>query len=82
MMTEADYKECRFIDTEMRFMDFDSFLRDARAIKRLYKALNHKIFYKWYVYANTHISLNRKNLMWCYLNDDITFEVLVEKGKN
>lgn len=82
MMTELDYKECRFIDIEMRFLDFNSFLRDAKAIKRLYSALNHKIFYKWYVYANIHISLNRKNLMWSYLNDDITYEDLVRLGKN
>lgn len=81
-MTESDYKECRFIDTEMRFTTFDSFLRDARAIKRLYSALNHKIFYKWYVYANIHISLNRKNLMWCYLNNDITYDDLVRLSKN
>ena len=82
MMTELDYKECRFIDIEMRFLDFNSFLQDAQAIKKLYKALNHKLFYKWYVYANIHISLNRKNLMWSYLNDDITYEDLVRLGKN
>lgn len=81
MMTESDYKECRFIDIEMRFTTFESFMQDAGAIKRLYKALNHKIFYKWYLYANIHISLNRKNLMWCYLNDDITYEQLVNLTK-
>lgn len=82
MMTEADYKECRFIDSEMRFTTYESFLEDARAIKRLYKALNHKLFYQWYVYANIHISLNRKNLMWSYLNDDISYETLVRLGNS
>lgn len=84
MMTETDYKECRFIDTEMRFTTFESFLKDAKALKRMYKALNHKLFYKWYVYANIHISLNRKNLMWSYLNDDLTYEKFIElsKGNN
>lgn len=81
MMTESDYKECRYIDIEMRFTTYDSFLEDARAIKRLYKQLNHKIFYKWYVYANIHISLDRKNKMWCYLNDDLTYEQLVKLTK-
>lgn len=84
MMTELDFKECRYIDIEMRFTTFESFLEDAKAIKRMYRALTHKIFYKWYVYANIHISLNRKNLMWSYLNDDLTYEKLVElsKGNN
>lgn len=81
MMTESDYKECRYIDIEMRFTTYDTFLEDARAIKRLYKQLNHKIFYKWYVYANIHISLDRKNKMWCYLNDDLTYEQLVKLTK-
>lgn len=82
MMTELEYRECRFIDSEMHFTTFDSFLKDAKAIKRLYKALNHKLFYQWYVYANIHISLNRKNLMWSYLNDDLTYNDLVRLGKN
>lgn len=81
MMTESDFKECRYIDIEMRFTTYDSFLEDARAIKRLYKQLNHKVFYKWYVYANIHISLDRKNKMWCYLNDDLTYEQLVKLTK-
>ena len=80
-MTENDYLECRFIDIEMRFTTFESFLKDAKAIKRLYKALNHKLFYKWYVYANIHISLKRKNLMWSYLNDDITYEQFINLTK-
>ena len=80
-MTEADYKECRFIDIEMRFTTFESFVQDARAIKRLYRALNHKIFYKWYVYSNIHISLYRKNIMWSYLNDDITYEQFLNLTK-
>lgn len=82
VMTESDYKECRYIDIEMRFTTFESFLQDAGAIKRLYKQLNHKIFYKWYVYANIHISLNRKNLMWSYLNDDLSYEKLVLLGNS
>lgn len=76
-MTEADYKECRFIDVEMRFSTFEEFLEDAAAIKRLYGILNHKLFYMWYVYAHL-FSLNRKNAIWEYLNDDITYEKLTK----
>lgn len=74
-MTENDYMECKFIDIELRFNTFESFMEDAIAIKRLYKALNHKIFYKWYVYSHL-FSVARKNAIWQYLNDDITYEKL------
>ena len=76
MLTELDYKECRYIDTEMRFTTFESFLQDAKAIKRMYKILNHPIFYHWYVYANVNISLKRKNAIWEFLNNDIDYEKL------
>lgn len=74
-MTESEYRECRFIDIEMRFIAFEDFVKDAPAIKRLYRALNHKIFYKWYVYSHM-ISVSRKNAIWQYLNDDIDYEKL------
>lgn len=74
-MTESEYKECVFVDIEMRFFTFDDFVRDAKAIKRLYKVLRHPIFYKWYVYSHM-ISVSRKNAIWQYLNDDIDYEKL------
>lgn len=74
-MTETEYKECRFIDIEMRFNTFEEFVADAGAIKRLYSALNHKLFYKWYVYAHL-FSTTRKNAIWEYLNDDLPYEKL------
>ena len=76
-MTETDYKECRFIDIEMRFNTFEEFVRDAGAIKRLYGALNHKLFYKWYVYSHLFSTI-RKNAIWEYLNDDIDYEKLTK----
>lgn len=76
-MTEKDYMECKYIDIEMRFNTFDSFVEDAGAIKRMYKALNHKIFYKWYIYSHL-FSVRRKNAIWQYLNDDITYEKLTK----
>ena len=76
-MTETDYKECRSIDIEMRFNTFEEFVEDAGAIKLLYGALNHKLFYKWYVYAHL-FSNKRKNAIWEYLNDDISYEKLTK----
>lgn len=81
MLTELEYKECRYIDNEMKFYTLDSFIQNAGAIKRLYKCLNHKIFYKWYVYSNIHTSLKRKNMIWSYLNDDLTLEQLINLTK-
>lgn len=76
-MKETDYMECVYIDTEMRFDTFESFVRDAKALKRMYECLSHKIFYKWYVYSHL-FSVGRKNAIWQYLNDDIDFEKLTE----
>lgn len=78
MMTEQDYKECAFIDIEMRFYTYEDFVKNAWGIKRLYRCLNHKIFYKWYVYSNINISLKRKNIIWQYLNDDMSYEKLTK----
>ena len=74
-MTEIDYKECRFIDIEMKFTTFEDFVENAKAIKRLYGMLNHKLFYMWYVYAHL-FSKKRKNAIWEYLNGDISYEKL------
>lgn len=77
-MTESDYKECVFIDTEMRFSTFEEFVKDAKAIKRLYNNnLKHKMFYMWYIYSHL-FSTKRKNAIWEYLNDDITYEKLTK----
>lgn len=77
LMTESEYKECRFIDIEMRFITFEEFVNDAPAIKRLYSILNHKLFYKWYVYAHL-FSVSRRNAIWEYLNGDISYEKLTK----
>lgn len=66
-----DFSECEFIHKEMTIYTFDDFYRDRYVIKKQYKELNHngKRFYMWYVYANTHMGLNKKNAIWDYLND-------------
>ena len=74
-MKEEDYKLCYFIEQEMRFYTFNEFLENAHIIKRMYNVLNHKIFYKWYVYSHI-MGLKRKDRLWEYLNGDIDFETL------
>ena len=75
-MTEDEYKECKYIDTEMRFYTFEEFKSNARAIKRMYDCLNHKIFYKWYIYSNIHLTLKQKNIAWAFLNHDVGYAEL------
>lgn len=75
MLREKDYKECRFIDEEMRFYTFEEFVINANAIKRLYSVLNCKLFYKWYVYSHI-MGMRRKDKIWEFLNGDIELEEL------
>ena len=76
-MTEEEYKECKWIDTEMRFYTFEEFKSNAKVIKRLYNCLNHKILYKWYLYSHI-INLKKKDRIWEYLNDDLGYEDLMK----
>lgn len=70
-MTDTDFSQCKFIEEEMRFITFTDFYKQRFGIKRLYSSLpnNARIFYRWYVYANTHMKSNYKNIIWDYLND-------------
>lgn len=74
-MDEKEYKECQFIYYEMRFTTYEEFLKDAFIIKRMYRNLTNKLFYRWYIYAHK-ISWERKESMWAFLNDDITYDEL------
>lgn len=74
-MREDEYRECKYIDSDMRFYVFEDFIKRGKHIKMIYNVLNHKIFYKWYVYAHS-ISIKRKNAIWEYLNDYISYEEL------
>lgn len=66
-----DFSECRFIKEEMQFITYVDFCRNRRAIKNMYKYLSRdaKQFYKWYVYANIHMTEFFKGKIWDYLND-------------
>lgn len=78
-MTDKDFKECDFINSEMKFYTYEDFKQNCVAIKRLYKnnlGKYGKIFYKWFVYSCIHINLYQKNQIWDFLNDDISREEL------
>ena len=75
-MTEEEYKECRYIDNDLKFYTYRDFKRDAFFLRVLYDKLPHKIFYKWYVYANIHLTMKQKNIAWAFLNHDVGYEVL------
>ena len=75
-MTEEEYKECIYIDNDLKFYTYRDFKRDAFYLRKLYDKLPHKIFYKWYVYANIHLTMKQKNIAWAFLNHDVGYEVL------
>ena len=75
-MTEEEYKECRYIDNNLKFYTYRDFKRDAFYLRVLYNKLPHKIFYKWYIYANIHLTMKQKNIAWAFLNHDVGYEVL------
>lgn len=75
-MTEEEYKECRYIDNNLKFYTYRDFKRDAFYLRKLYDKLPHKIFYKWYIYANIHLTMKQKNIAWAFLNHDVGYEVL------
>lgn len=75
-MTEEEYKECRYIDNNLKFYTYRDFKRDAFYLRILYDKLPHKIFYKWYIYSNIHLTPKQKDIAWSFLNHDVGFEVL------
>lgn len=78
-----DFSECDFIEREMKYYTYDEFCKKKDEIKKKYKSLNRsgKIFYKYYVYANTHMNLTCKNKIWDYLNGYIGEKELVKQVK-
>lgn len=70
-MKNVDFSECEFIQENMRYFTFDDFYEDRYIIKREFNKLskNGKRFYLWYVFANIHMSLYKKNAIWDYIND-------------
>ena len=54
-MTEEEYKECRYIDNDLKFYTYRDFKRNAFYLRALYDNLKHKLFYKWYIYIQIYI---------------------------
>ena len=71
-MKDIDFSECRFIRDELRFLFYKDFCKDCFIIKKEYKKLtsNGKIFYKYFVYANIYMTLQQKNTIWEFLNNE------------
>lgn len=70
-MEEKEFKECWFINDEMKFYSYKDFIDNCVVFKKLYdESLGKygKTFYKWFLYANIHITLNQKNKIWDFLN--------------
>lgn len=69
-MKKEEIRECQFIDETLKFYTYEDFYRDKKTIKAMYRTLENKIFYKWFVYANINMSLVQKDAIWEYLNGD------------
>lgn len=69
-MKKEEIRECQFIDETLKFYTYEDFYRDKKTIKAMYRTLDNKIFYKWFVYANINMSLVQKDAIWEYLNGD------------
>lgn len=71
-MTDADFTACQFIKEELCFITYTDFCKNAPILKFIFEGLetNAKIFYKWYIYANIHMSEFFKDNIWNYLNSD------------
>ena len=48
-MTEEEYKECIYIDNNLKFYTYRDFKRNAFYLRALYDNLKHKLFYKYYL---------------------------------
>lgn len=83
-MDEIDFSICSYIEQTMWVITYNDFCDRRVGLKRLYKKLtdDQKIFYKWYIYSNVHMTEPFKNAIWDYLNDyDVDGLELMRKKK-
>lgn len=69
-----NFNECEFISNQMKFYTFKEFCQNCYILKLSYEkklSKNGKIFYKWFIYANIHMTNKQKNKIWDYLNNYI-----------
>ena len=59
---------------QAEFLGYKNFIKNRHEIKKQYFLMpfKQKQIYKWYVYANPLISEDNKDLIWEYLNNDIS----------
>ena len=71
-MKDIDFSSCPFIKEQLCFLTYTDFCHNAKIIKLVYDGLEKdaKIFYKWYIYANIHMTEFFKDTIWQYLNSD------------
>ena len=72
---------CNFIIEEMNFYSFNDFVDNHKRIKMLFTTANGLIIqlYMWYVYSR-YISKDQKYKIWAFLNNDMTYEELIDKN--
>ena len=84
-MQDIDFTQCEFIKENMNYLTYFYFCNSCHTIKCLYNTLdkNAKRFYKWYVYANIHMDLSFKNIIWDFLNvdDPEAYVTLIEQKR-
>lgn len=76
-----DFSDCQFIEERMKFYTYYDFCDNCDYIRTLFErklSTNGKLFYKWYVYANTHMKNCFKNAIWDFLNgyDDGKYKLM------
>lgn len=80
-MKDIDFSTCSFIRDELSFLTYFDFCKNAKILKAYYDALDKdgKIFYKWYVYSNVHMTEFFKDKIWDYLNnpDEEYYDILI-----
>lgn len=76
----VDFSECSFIEERMKYYTYYDFCDNCNYIRKLFDKLsiNGKTFYKYYVYANTHMKDYFKNAIWDFLNgfDDEKYKLM------
>ncbi|MBR5227555.1 MAG: hypothetical protein IKV94_02850 [Clostridia bacterium] len=70
-MKDVDFSCCPFIRNELCFLTYNDFCHNAKIIKFFFEGLDYdaKIFYKWYLYSNIHMTERFKDKIWEFLNN-------------
>ena len=81
-MKDIDFTICPFIRNELCYLTYFDFCKNAKILKAYYEVLGDdaKRFYKFYVYANIHMTEFFKDKIWDYLNnpDEEYYNILID----